>query len=315
MKTSSDLSGQIFGRWTVLNDSITTPKGERKWLCRCACGTERYVLERSLRSGGSLSCGCLRKDSAREANAYDLTGRVFGDLTVLGPSRERRSYGGQWWHCRCDCGTERDFPATLLTTGKQTNCGGPAHAKNYAYRDITGKRFGMLTALYPTDRRTDKGYVIWHCRCDCGRELGVSYNDLRYSATSSCGCLKREHEQNLRRYLTNVGHTSLDQIRSNKLPANNTTGARGVYLVKGKYLAKLVFQKKAYYLGNYDTIAEAVEARKEAEDALFRSTLDYYERWQQRAQEDPDWAEANPVRISVTRSGGRFRVSFYPVLD
>ena len=52
-----DITGQVFGKWTVLGDPIKTEKGERKWLCRCSCGTKRYVLERSLLSGGSLSCG------------------------------------------------------------------------------------------------------------------------------------------------------------------------------------------------------------------------------------------------------------------
>lgn len=42
-------------RWTIIGDYIITERGERKWLCRCHCGTERYVLERSLLYGGSKS--------------------------------------------------------------------------------------------------------------------------------------------------------------------------------------------------------------------------------------------------------------------
>ena len=40
-------------------------------------------------------------------------------------------------------------------------------------KDLTGQRFGRLTALYPTNRRDYKGSVIWHCRCDCGNETDV----------------------------------------------------------------------------------------------------------------------------------------------
>ena len=48
-------AGQRIGRWTVLGDTMRTSAGETKWLCRCDCGTERYVLDRALRYGGSVS--------------------------------------------------------------------------------------------------------------------------------------------------------------------------------------------------------------------------------------------------------------------
>ena len=31
--------------------------------------------------------------------------------------------------------------------------------------DLVGKRFGKLTALYPTEKRYNTS-VVWHCRCD-----------------------------------------------------------------------------------------------------------------------------------------------------
>ena len=50
--------------------------------------------------------------------------------------------------------------------------------ENYASSDITGQRFGRLTAQYSTKKRDAKGFVIWHCHCDCGNETDVSYNNL-----------------------------------------------------------------------------------------------------------------------------------------
>lgn len=61
-----DLTGEKFGRWTVLSFSRMekiSPKCYRYyWKCRCQCGTEKEVLVNSLRSGRSLSCGCLCKE-------------------------------------------------------------------------------------------------------------------------------------------------------------------------------------------------------------------------------------------------------------
>lgn len=295
--------GQSVGRWTILDDYITTPRGERKWLCRCSCGTERYVLERSLKYGGSQSCGCMKRERALEAVAKDLTGLLFGELQVLRRAERQRKNGGIWWVCRCSCGNEYEVAGTLLMTGRRTHCSSRAHKRNYASADITGIRFNRLVALYPTDRRDGGGNVMWHCRCDCGNEIDVSYNWLMHTNLRSCGCQKKENDKKLQDNLTRVDGTSVDMLKSNKMYTNNTTGYRGVYFVRGMYMAKIVFQKKAYHLGFYKTIGEAVEARKEAEELLFDGTAAYYDKWKARADADPQWAKENPMQIHVTKDG------------
>lgn len=307
-----DLKGKVFGRWTIVGDFILTQNRERKWLCRCECGTERYVFERSLKCGGSVSCGCRRKENAAKVIAHDLTGQVFGELTVLHIAEKQRKNGGVWWTCRCACGQEYDVPGTLLVTGRRTNCNNKVH-KKYFKKDISGQKFRMLTAMYPTEERNVRGGVIWHCRCECGNEVDVPYNQLVYCNMVSCGCKKTEHDQNLRKYLTHVNGTSIDILKSKKIPANSTTGARGVYLIKGKYVAKIVFQQKAYYLGSFYDFEDAVQARKEAEEILFDGVTAYYERWKAVAEQNRLWAEANPFQVFVEKSAiGGIQVSFLP---
>lgn len=310
MSNRQEMQNARFGRWTVLNDYITTQKGERKWHCRCDCGTERFVLERSLKSGNSKSCGCLQQERTRKANSYDLTGQTFGDLAVLHPAKMRRK-DGVWWTCRCTCGNICVFPATLLVQGKRTHCGCKTSRGRPA--DIAGQRFHRLTAEYILPARNSNGRVMWHCRCDCGNEIDVSYNDLIYGSTKSCGCQKKERDQQLDRLLTHVGGTSLEAIQSQKLPCDNTTGYKGVYLVRGKYLAKIVFQKKQYFLGTYDNIEDAAKARKEAENLLFEETAAFICRWKGKAERNPEWAKENPVEIRVSRDGtGQFNITYLP---
>lgn len=55
-----ELVGRIFGRWTVIDKGDMGRNGQIFWTCRCSCGTERMVLARLLRNGGSSSCGCNR---------------------------------------------------------------------------------------------------------------------------------------------------------------------------------------------------------------------------------------------------------------
>ena len=205
------------------------------------------------------------------------------------------------------------MPATLLVTGKKTSCG-CKQGKKYCTADIAGQKFEHLTALYSTKKRSN-GSVVWHCICDCGNEIDVSYNNLLYSNMKSCGCIKRAHDKELASFLTHVEGTSIDAIRSKKIPSDNTTGYRGVYNIHGKYLAKIVFQKKQYHLGQYSSIEDAVKARKEAEAVLFDSFADYYDVWKAYAEKSPEWAENNPVRLVVSKGNSGLSISISPELS
>ena len=59
-----DLTGQSFGRWTVIGRAPSSGTGKEstraRWFCRCECGGEGDVSGRDLRAGKSQSCGCLK---------------------------------------------------------------------------------------------------------------------------------------------------------------------------------------------------------------------------------------------------------------
>lgn len=59
-----------------------------------------------------------------------------------------------------------------------------------AFNDITGKKFGRLTALrfIPDDSKFSK---FW-CVCECGNEKSVMAQALISGLTVSCGCFKNE---------------------------------------------------------------------------------------------------------------------------
>lgn len=62
------------------------------------------------------------------------------------------------------------------------------HAHNF--KDISGQKFGRLTAIQYDH---NKGKVaIWFCQCECGKTLLVDGLKLRSGHTSSCGCLRSE---------------------------------------------------------------------------------------------------------------------------
>lgn len=51
-----NLTGQTFGRLTVVLKTTTT--GKSRWDCRCECGKYTNVSGQNLKSGKVVSCGC-----------------------------------------------------------------------------------------------------------------------------------------------------------------------------------------------------------------------------------------------------------------
>lgn len=60
-----DLTGQRFGR-LVVKERGETKNGKTHWICDCDCGNETVVYYYQLKTGKTLSCGCYRKEKARE---------------------------------------------------------------------------------------------------------------------------------------------------------------------------------------------------------------------------------------------------------
>lgn len=62
----------------------------------------------------------------------------------------------------------------------------------YATLDITGKKFGMWTALYLVDTPEGATGRHWMCRCDCGTMKIVKQANLTSGGSKSCGCLPKK---------------------------------------------------------------------------------------------------------------------------
>lgn len=113
----------------------------------------------------------------------DLTGKRFGRLVVI--ERVRVSENLTKWKCRCDCGNY-----TYVTTGCLNN-GGTKSCGCSQIKDLTGKKFGRLTAI-KMDENPKKGSRKWVCQCKCGNIAIVDQWKLSSGHTKSCGCISEE---------------------------------------------------------------------------------------------------------------------------
>lgn len=119
---ANDLTGIKVGRLTVME--MVEEGSRKKYKCRCECGEECIVRADRLKSGATLSCGCLRKERQSEANTKEISaGTVFGRFTVIENTGEKDSSGTYQYKCQCECGEKKIIPGTALRTGKVQSCG------------------------------------------------------------------------------------------------------------------------------------------------------------------------------------------------
>lgn len=234
VKTKEDLTGQIFGRWRVIeqaDDYIRRDgKSEATWLCECRCEahTQKVIRQLHLKNGSSQSCGCLQKElvSAR-SKKYNECGPLLEDEF------------GQYYKVKF---TNSDEYFLV-----------DAHDWEAA------KKHSWLLTINSDGYKSIKGNV--------GKKLikltefiGCKYYD--HINRNSLDCRRR----NLR------PATIQENARNKSKRTNNTSGCPGVYFNKQnkKWCAQITIDKKAKYLGSFILFEDAVRVRKEAEKKYFK---------------------------------------------
>ena len=182
LQTPIDLKGKKFGKWKVLELSDKkSVRGEIYWKCKCECGTIKDVLSRSLRKGGSESCGCIR--------GIDITGQRFGKLIAVKPTKQKDGTNIVW-EMKCDCGNTTYVSTANIGDGKRnTKSCGCLH-RDVVFKNLKGRRFGRLVVVKEDGHIGDK--IGWVCKCDCGEVTTVLGTHLTSGATQSCGCIRKE---------------------------------------------------------------------------------------------------------------------------
>ena len=177
-------------------------------------------------------------------------------------------------------------------------------------RDLSGQKFGLLTAVYPTERRDHRGSVYWHCVCECGNEIYVAAGALLDGNNRSCGCLKDKNQKQIaqRRHL--VDGTCVEVLEKRKKRRDNESGFRGVFYLKNsnRYRVDIGFKGKRYYVGLFEDYDEAVQARLEAENLIHNSFINIWKEWNQKDQEDPQWGKEHPLVFNVRKVNGELQV-------
>lgn len=190
----------------------------------------------------------------------DLTGNVFGRLTVLGDDGTRNKNSNVLWLCSCECGNTTHVRADHLKNGRTKSCGCLNEEKKHErFKDLSNTEtdnFKIIDRAYSKNQR-----VYWNCICKhCGNHVELQSNQIeRYS---SCGC---KHNRSTKERMAEISDP--ESLKTSRPTAKSTTGVRGVYFNKRKkrYQVFINVDKKPKYLGSYASLEEATKIRREAE--------------------------------------------------
>ena len=166
MATRLSLAGETYGRLQVLEAAPPAKGGRTRWLCVCVC-TKRVVVQTdNLRTGGTTSCGCARRDVLVHRNITQSPSRRYKDPMTTGCNTVIREY-------RANAKRRGRVWSLSITVGKTlfasncVYCGVPPSGKKLQYGG-SGKPLPVFT--YNGIDRIDnsKGYTVQNTVACCG---------------------------------------------------------------------------------------------------------------------------------------------------
>jgi len=124
----------------------------------------------------------------------DLTGMVFGDLTVMSYDTNKKSGNHHYWKCLCKCGKEKSIREHHLKKENGVKTCGSGECLGVR-KNLVGMRFGKLQVVeYSHNSGSEKGkkFPYWKCLCDCGTYKVIRGHSLTTGYIKSCGCFRVE---------------------------------------------------------------------------------------------------------------------------
>lgn len=229
-----DLTGMRFGRLTVLyqNGWYYHPNGKRValWHCRCDCGNECDKRGNCLSSGDTKSCGCLLKETGI-VNLQDYAKRKYNRYDLSG------EYGVGW-----TTNTNKEFYFDLEDYAK---------IKDYCWCE---SEYGYIIST------TTKPLVFMHRIVMNISDSKIKIDHIKHNKT--------DNRKSQLRVVSN-SQNSMNSV----MHKNNSSGAKGVrwHQQNQCWEAYITINGKFKHIGDFaeDKFADAVNARKEAEEKYF----------------------------------------------
>lgn len=166
-------------------------------------------------------------------------GERHGSWTIQSVSCKTHRYK-KIFVCRCDCGKIKEVKEESLCNGRSTSCGcvvSPRHKP--------GEKFGRLTLVEHIRKADIRNKNLktscWLAKCECNNEIILTIDRLVSGNTKSCGCLKKE--LNEQRSPTWQGYKEIPKGLFSRIKTN--AESRGIeFDISVEYIWKLFLKQK-----------------------------------------------------------------------
>ena len=98
----------------------------------------------------------------------DLTGKVYGRLTVLRCTEKKNNHGQLFWRCKCLCGKEKNILGFNLRSGHSASCG--CRKAEAGRRNFAAQKVGILNGRARKAKQASGDKYVpssstWYRRC------------------------------------------------------------------------------------------------------------------------------------------------------
>lgn len=242
MGKCEDLTGRVFNKLTVLQYAGRDNSRKPTWYCKCSCGNKNIIgplIGAHLKNGSIKSCGCYSKE---------ISSKIASNPNKVEKINEKviKIYTSQGFFI-CDYKDWKKYSCEKITwrLGKDSTYNNEGF---YVKGQIKG--IGL--------NKKDRKVIYFH------RYIMEAMKNEEVDHLNGCGLDNRR--KNLRKC------KRVDNSKNLKLNRRNTSGHRGVSYNKrnNKWRARIVKNKKEYFLGEFEKIEDAIKAREEAEEKMFK---------------------------------------------
>lgn len=189
--TIPDLVGNTYGRLTVLAN-LGYENGRSSWYCQCSCGWFKITDSKSLNTGATSSCGCVRIKHGLTATPLH---KVWGSMRERCNNPKAKSYPHYGGRGIKVCPRWNDFELFLSDMGprplgksiERRNNDGDYEPDNCYWADDSQQQQNTRRTRMLTARGVTKPMIEWT------RSLGASdtliIQRLKYGWTEEEACL------------------------------------------------------------------------------------------------------------------------------
>lgn len=185
----ADLKNQKFGKLTVLKrvEDKVLPCGQKRtqWLCVCECGKQIIASANNLKIGKTKSCGCLRKETAKEINlkhglAKTRINNIYHNMKQRCKNKNSKYYGKRGITICSEWQNFEKFYDWAINNGYQDNLTIDRIDNNGNYEPANCR---WVTYTEQNNNRRSNHYIeyngIKHSIAEWSKILNINYNTLK----------------------------------------------------------------------------------------------------------------------------------------